>query len=121
MNIDTRFSELEKLGLVRIRIEPDYICDLEYLLGDGFKPEVCPEIDPEELEKQKQAEIRQINNEGVWGIVGEYLKPECTHCKRKASWEHVDSIWGFIGDSWKNSGYDADIKAATIAAFEKNK
>ena len=51
-----------------------------------------------------------VNREGVWGIVGEYFDGE--------RWRHADSCFGFVGDDWKNSGYDTDIMRATVDASE---
>ena len=49
-----------------------------------------------------------MNRQGVWGIVGEYFDGEV--------WQHADSCFGFVGDDWKNSGYDTDIMQATLDA-----
>jgi len=29
-------------------------------------------------------------------------------------WDHMDSCWGFVGDDWKDSGYDIDFKEAGL-------
>jgi hypothetical protein len=47
-----------------------------------------------------------VDRDGVWGIVGEYFDGE--------RWQHADSCFGFVGDDWKNSGYDTDIMRATL-------
>ena len=80
-----------KRGNVRLRVVPDELCSFEDLEGDCF----------EEF-------IAKLNQEGVWGIVGEYFDGEV--------WQHADSCFGFVGDDWKNSGYDTDIMQATLDA-----
>ena len=37
-----------------------------------------------------------------------------------AEWVEVDSCWGFIGDDWRDSGYDIDIMRATLDALAKH-
>ena len=94
--------------IVRIRIEPDDSADLDNLLGDCFDPDVNSDIQPHVLARQRQEEIDRINRDGVYGIIGEYKCPCC------GNWQQVDSCWGFIGDDWKDSGYDLDIKQAAL-------
>jgi len=114
------WSEWDKTDVtkVRLRIVPDSDVEivttlkfwaLDNLFGDTYDPEVNTDISPERLECEKQAEIDRINREGVYGIIGEY------NCN--GVWEHADSVWGFVGDDWKESGYDIDIMAATIEAY----
>ncbi len=103
------FQTLESDGLVRLSIEPDECVDLDFLLGETYDPDLNPSINPQRLERERQQEIDRINNEGVWGIVGQYHNGK--------GWVSVDSVWGFIGDDWKASGYDDDIMKATIDAY----
>ncbi len=106
------FDKLENAGLVRFEARPDDSAELDNLLGDVYNPVANPDIKPEKLAAEKQTEIDRINREGVCGIVGEYRVSE------SEQWENADSVWGFVGDDWKNSGYDTDIMASTIAALK---
>lgn len=49
----------------------------------------------------------RIERDGVWGVVGE------VKCKACGAWEIVDAVGGFVGDDWKDSGYDTDVLEAT--------
>lgn len=95
---------------VRLQIEPDDSADIDFLMGDSFDPEVNPEINPSKLSKEKEAFINRLDRDGVWGIVGQYKCKACGH------WLTADSVWGFVGDDWQESGYDLDVKASTLDA-----
>ncbi len=99
--------------LVRLRVMPDECCELDNILGDSYDPKVNPDIPAERLERERQAEIDRINRDGVWGVIGEY------RVSADEEWEQADSCWGFVGDDWKNSGYDIDIMQTTLDALEK--
>jgi hypothetical protein len=92
---------------VRLLIQPDNDADLEFLEGDCFNPEVN-KINPETLKRQEKEFIDKINRDGVWGIVSEV---KCLCC---GEWTQADSCWGFVGDDWKESGCDLDVKAAAL-------
>lgn len=51
----------------------------------------------------------KIERDGVWGMIGEFWNGQ--------EWEHADSCFGFIGEEWRNSGYDSDIMQAAIDAY----
>lgn len=93
-------------GNVRLRVVPDEMRTLEDLEGDCFNPKANPDISASKLERDRDEFIAKVNHEGVWGIVGEYFDGE--------QWQHTDSCFGFVGDDWKHSGYDADIMRATL-------
>lgn len=84
-----------ELGAVRLRLVPDECADLSFLEQDIFAD-------------TRDSEYDRANNDGVWGMVGEYWTGE--------TWEHADSVWGFIGDDWRNSGYDVDVMRNTLDA-----
>lgn len=96
-------------GLVRLRIEPDEICDLDNLLGDGFDPKHNPDIPAAKLAKEREEYVEKIDRDGVWGIIGEYWDGE--------AWQVADSVWGFVGDDYRDSGWDTDIMRSTLDAF----
>jgi hypothetical protein len=58
------------------------------------------------LERDRGEFIAKVDREGVFGVIGEYFDGE--------RWQHADSCFGFVGDDWKNSGYDTDIMRATL-------
>jgi len=97
-----------KRGNVRLRVVPDEMCSLEDLEGDCFNPKANPDIPASKLQRDREEFIAKLNQEGVWGIIGEYFDGEV--------WQHADSCFGFVGDDWKNSGYDTDIMRATLDA-----
>ena len=106
--INALFQAAEDDELVMLQIDPDESADLENLEGDSYSPECNPDIKPEILRKERDHFLWRINNDGVWGMVG---KVKCRHCD---NWETVDSVWGFVGDDWKDSVYDTDIKLACL-------
>lgn len=93
---------------VRLRIEPDYDADLDDLLGETYDHKANPDINPAKLDRERQEEIDRINRLGVYGIIGEYRCPRCHQ------WKVADSVWGFVGDDWKESGYDLDVMHETL-------
>ena len=104
----------EESQFVRLSIVPDDSgMSFEDLTGDTFNAEAHPDIPQERMDRERKEEMDRINREGVYGVVGEYWNGE--------EWEHVDSCWGFVGDDWKESGYDVDIMSATIKAYQGRK
>lgn len=100
-----------EIGDVRLRVVPDDCVDLDNLFGDTFNPKVNSDIPLARLERERQAEVDRVNRDGVWGVIGEYFDGE--------DWQHADSCFGFIGEDWKDSGYDVDIMNATMDAASK--
>jgi len=82
-----------------------YVCLDEVMYDDSYI-DTWDNLSDEEKAKAKTEVWERIEREGVWGIVGEVA---CSACD---NWVHVDSIGGFIGQDWKNSGYDADVLQA---------
>jgi hypothetical protein len=109
-DIETRWQEAD--DLVRLDVQPDDFADLDNLFGDTFDAASNPDIPPARLEREKQNEIDRINQDGVWGIVGQYKCPKC------GQWCNADSVWGFIGDDWQDTGYELDVMNATLACLE---
>jgi hypothetical protein len=87
------FEDMEHAGFARLRVEPDDSADLSYLGQKGF-------------EDILESEHERANKLGMWGIIVECRNPLAGE---DGPWEHVDSCWGFIGDDWKDSGYDTDF------------
>lgn len=65
--------------------------DLENLKGDCFNPKANPDIDADKLKAEEMIFESLVENEGVFGYV---LEKKCASC---GQYEHVDSLWGFVG------------------------
>lgn len=84
---------------VRLDLEPDECPDVESLTGEN-----CPERERERI-------LDRADRDGVWGMVGRFRHPVT------GEWEHADSVWGFVGDDWQDSGYDHDVRRSTLDAY----
>jgi hypothetical protein len=94
-----------KSGLVKLDIVVDELLyDDSYLDTWGMRPS--------ELERARKELWDRIEHQGVWCIVG-YYRPHVG-----APWEVSDSICGFVGDDWKNSGYVPDVQHSTLEALD---
>ena len=101
------FDDLENAGLVKFEVLMDPEChDASYV--DTW-------IDKSEAWRQRtKREIRdRADQEGTWGIVTSIRASE------DAGWEEVDSVWDFVGDDWKDSGYDTDVMNSAVDAVQK--
>ena len=106
---DRQWDRLERLGLVRIRAEPDDNVCIEDLEGDMFNPDVNPEISAQKLEKERRAFIELVERGGVWGHIAEYNIGQ--------GWEHGDSRWGYVDDSLAEN--NTDVKSGGIQALRE--
>ena len=89
--VSTEFEALEHDGRVSLELAPDLDADLSYLEQDHFTD-------------YREEIYARANEEGCWGVVV------------KVEGAAIDSVWGFIGDDWKDSGHDTDLKLAAIEA-----
>ena len=96
------FEDKEDDGLVRMRIVSDDSPDLSFLDQECFS----------DIRRQQ---LNRANDDGCWGIVSEVKCPCC------GEWTEADSVWGFIADDWKDSGYDSDVKADALAKLAESK
>ena len=98
------WEKAERAGLVRLGVVPDEeMYDDSYIDTWGDNQATC-----EKLRKKLWAKIER---EGVYGLLAEV--------RVNGQWDTVDSCWGFIGDDWKDSGYDADLKRAALCALDE--
>ena len=95
--IDAAWSEYDN-DQVRLRLVPDDDVDLSWLDQDHYS------------EKYRSEQRQRADQDGCWILVGESLDGE--------EWIVADSCGGFIGEDWKGSGYDDDIKRSTMDQFE---
>jgi hypothetical protein len=99
------FKRVEQFGLVRLHVEPEIDCyDMSYI--DTW------EISDKKKEAEKKSLSDRIDQEGCWILVAQY--------KDEDSWKTVDSVGGFIGDDWQNSGYDIDMMLGALEAAADN-
>lgn len=87
------------------------------LEGDRVKIDLLPEIDAYdydlvESEKDRKAIAARIESEGYWIAVA-YIR-----LHDDDEWEEVESIGGFIGDDFDDSGYDVDLKLTALEALD---
>ncbi len=57
-------------------------------------------------------EMRRADREGVYVIVGQVFDAYGDH-----EWHTVDAVHGFIGDDWRDSGYDTDVMSVAMDAY----
>lgn len=105
--VRTAWEYAESAGIVSLEVVPDDSwLTFDDLMGDTFNRAANPDIPESRMAREEKAERERFERDGVVGIVA------------KAHGEHVDSVWGFIGDDWKDSGYDVDLMAAALAVVE---
>lgn len=93
---------------VRLRVEYDQRANFDDLAGDMFNPKYDG-LTHSQRERERKAFEERVRDEGATGIIGEYFDGE--------DWQRADSVWGFIGDDWKDSGYDVDVMSAALDAY----
>jgi len=97
---------------VRFRVECDETARIGDLAGDMFNPKYDG-LTHSRREREYKAFVSRVQDEGATGIVGEYFDG--------ADWQVADSVWGFIGDDWRDSGYDTDVMSATLQALAEHR
>lgn len=96
-------KEFYKKGNYRIIIESDCDYDTTSLKGDMFKPECNPHLSPDILLQREYAYLQELESEGVYIATLEKWNPEVGE-----GWTMIDCIGGFVGDSFKGSGFDTE-------------
>lgn len=107
--IKAKFQAMEE-HTVRITSHPDDDSYYEDLEGDMFNPDVNTDINPSILEREQNEFRARVERDGVWSYSSEYWNGE--------EWEHADSISGFVGDDFNDSGYDTDLMQAALEGYE---
>lgn len=110
--IRARFDNLD--GVVRIRLEPDDYFDIDDLMGDCFDEIIncnCPG-GIRAIRAEKSAFINRVECDGVWVAVAEFFDGD--------EWIQTDCIGGFVGDDFYKSGYDIDLMASAIKAYDNS-
>lgn len=102
--VKAKFDALASLGFVKLECEPDEYADLDNVLC------ACGEEGCEE--EHRAPERRKAERDGIWGLVGYFRVRETD------KWTVADSVWGFVGESGLDSGYDTDIRRSTMDALD---
>jgi len=103
--INDVFKQAQADGLLRFRIVPD-----ETFYDDSYIDTWDYLSESEKIKAKKEIRDR-IEEDGVWGII---VDRKCSEC---GQWTEVDSVYGFIGNEYENSGYDIDVKKAGLKAI----
>lgn len=61
---------------------------------------------------QRKVTNARIEREGHWILVAYFRANDSD------PWETCDSVGGFIGDDWKDSGYDVDLMAHALDCLD---
>ena len=94
---------------VRIVAMPDHDICMDDLKGDFYDPRNNPDINANKLAREEKEFEERVASEGVWGFRAEYWNG--------AEWIETDSIWGFVGDDFVDSGYDVDMMRGALDAL----
>jgi hypothetical protein len=95
------FEAEAEAGRVRFRVLRDEDPDPDPFAG-------ARGLRPSEERREHERIVRMAGDWGVWGIVSEV---KCPCCGR---WVTVDSVWGFLGNDWRDSAYDTDVMQAAL-------
>lgn len=101
-----RFDTLETMDKVRLRIEPDDGITLADIRDEYERP--ARSAHPEKIAAW-QRRVADLEDKGVWFIVGEYKDPK-TGC-----WEHGSSVGMVIGH---DEDAEIEVRAGTLAALD---
>lgn len=104
--IEDTWTDLVNEGVVRIEHPID-----EEPYDDSYI-DTWDDLSPAKRERCKKELHDTIERWGVYGIVGAFFDGK--------SWVTVDSVWSILGNDLDDTGYDVDIKEATIDAYEKH-
>lgn len=96
------------IGDTRVRFEPDQDYDFDDLCGDTYNPRVNADIPAAQLARELAQFQRDINQQGVWGVIGEVWNGH--------GWQEADSCWGIVG---QDHYVTLEIEAATKDAAER--
>lgn len=102
--VNVLFELAEREGLVRFEAVDDTDTpDVSYF-------DTWTDLPASEREKLKKEELERIEREGAYGIQS-FARFGCGEL------HPVDSCWGFVGEDWRDSGYDADVKLAALLSL----
>lgn len=101
-------STYHRFGLFKFEAIPDEDYSFRDLCGDCYNPHANPDIPPARLEKERKAFQSRVYRQGVWGVKIR------VRLNRDRDWDcdqvpGMDSIWGFVGDDFIDSGYEPQL------------
>ena len=108
----SEFDEYHFSDKVRLLIVPDADCTYDC---------ACDNV------KCEQSWREHAERDGCWGIVGQYRSIEGgfgasgSGVRQWTSWVDTDAVFGFVGDDWRNSGYDLDIMESAMDAYDNER
>lgn len=115
--ISVQWEAAERAGLVRLCQAPDDYADIADLAGDTFDVAIHAATVPggaRTIHAQRKRFERQIAQDGIWGIVGQFRIQDI------GPWKHADSVWGCVGyDYLADCDYCIDIMAGTLNALRE--
>ncbi len=107
--INVAFDDARRAGQVDFRTRDDQEpFDASYI-------DTWTDLSETARDKARKDALKRVESEGTYGIVSYVLRT----CSEGVTHEiEIDSCWGFIGDGWKDSGYDVDLKRAALDALK---
>jgi hypothetical protein len=106
------FDSFYKLDLVATDSQPD---DLPFddLYGDGYDESHADTIPGgmRELNAQRKAAERRLEDEGHWVMFAVF---NASNDDGTPDWHTADSIGGFVGEDFWGSGYEDDLRLASL-------
>jgi hypothetical protein len=100
------FRDAEVAGLVRLVVVPDEDYSVSCSEPDW---KACYDRESERA-RVKKAWWSRVEDEGMWTLIAQVW--------RDNDWQHVDSVGGFLGEDWRDSGYDVDLMGAALDALD---
>ena len=101
------WEKAERTGLVRLDVVPD-----EEMYDDSYI-DTRDDVSQATRDKMRAKLWKTIEREGVYGLRAQL--------RVDGRWQDVDTCWGFIGDDWKDSGYDSDLMRAALDALDEQR
>lgn len=102
--VNVVFDVYEDAGLVKLGMEPE----IDSL--DMFEPDWT--IYGRDAEREKKDWYARAERDGIW-ILMSYVRKS-----QDDPWDPADSIGGFMGDDWKDVGYDSEARLAALEALD---
>ena len=103
-HINVAFAAAERRGLVRL----DVVCDHECY--DDSYIDSWTDVSASQREQARRETRARLESDGVWGVQT-FARQSC------GAMHEVDSCWGFLGDDWRDSGYDHDLRRTALDAI----
>lgn len=110
------FEWLEYHNIARLQWLPDDYCSYDNLAGDVYNLEINEDSVPggkRAILAQEKEFKRMIDQDRVWGLVGQIKCHECDE------WKNVDSVWGFVGQ--EAHFYEFDVMAECVRKIKSRK